>query len=144
MADAAKKEAQEAESPRRREADLLKSATAASAPLVVSASPKESYRAVGNRIELSEDGGATWRVAVSVTHVTFTAAACAPGGPCWFGTGDGAILRRTPDGFPLSRLPVPARVVAIAPDGVQTAVVTIDSGARFRTTDGGATWQPIP
>jgi Putative zinc-finger len=133
-----------AESGRRRESDQLMSKAAAAPPLVVSASPKESYRAAANRIELSEDGGATWRVVASALRVTLTAAACAPGGPCWFGTSDGAILRRTPDGFPLSRLPVPVRVVAIAPDGSQTAVVTVESGARFRTADGGATWQPIP
>ena len=140
---ATKEEVKLAESGRRRESDQLMS-KAAAPPLVVSASPKESYRAVANRIELSEDGGATWRVVAPALRVTLTAAACAPGGPCWFGTSDGAILRRTPDGFPLFRLPVPARVVAIAPDGSQTAVVTVESGARFRTADGGATWQPIP
>ena len=141
--DAVKEEVKLADSGRRRESDQLMSKAVAS-PLGVSASPKESYRAVANRIELSEDGGATWRVAVTVTHVTFTAAACAPGGPCWFGATDGLILRRTPDRFSTFALPVRARIVAITPDGSQTAVVTVESGARFRTADGGATWVPIP
>jgi Putative zinc-finger len=144
LADAVKEEVQVAESPRRRESDLLKSTRATSAPLVVSASPKESYRIVGNRIELSEDGGATWRTVASVLHVTLTVATCAPGGPCWFGGTDGQLLRRTPDGFSRSALPVRQRVVTIAPDGPQTAIATVDGGLRFRTTDGGATWQPIP
>jgi len=144
LADAIKEERQVAESARRRETDLLKSARAVSAPPIVSASPKESYRAAGNRIELSEDGGGTWRTVLSEAPLSFSAAACAPGGPCWFGLADGQVLRRTPEGFSRSTLPVRTRIVAIAPDGPQTAVVTVESGARFRTTDGGATWQPIP
>lgn len=144
MADAAKKEAQGAEFSRRREADLLMSAKTASAPLVVSASPSESYRAVGSRIDLSEDGGATWRSVLSEPPSTFTAAACAAGGSCWFGSADGRLLRRLHNGFSRSALPVRSRVAAIAPEGPQTAIVTVERGQRFRTTDGGATWQPIP
>ena len=144
LADAAKEEVQVAELPRRRESDLLKSARATSAPLVVAASPKESYRIVGNRIELSEDGGANWRAVLAAGPMVFTAAGCAAGGPCWFGTADGQVLRRTPDGFARFALPARQRVVAIAVEGPQTAVVTVEGGRRFRTTDGGASWAPIP
>ncbi len=143
LADAAKEEAQVADSVRRREADLLMS-KAASPPPVVSASPKEAYRAAGNRIELSEDAGANWRAVFSGGPAAFTAAGCAAGGPCWFGTADGQVLRRTPDGFSRFALPSRQRVVAIAVEGAQAAVVTVEGGQRFRTTDGGATWQPIP
>lgn len=144
FADAVKEEVRVAEVQRRREADLLKSARAASAPLVVSASPKESYRVVGNRIELSEDGGVTWRAVTSPLPWTFVAAACAPGGSCWFGGVEGGMYRRRRDEIAFSSLPVKARVVAISPDGLQTAVVTVEGGQRFRTTDGGSTWLPIP
>ena len=143
LADAMKEEGQVAESDRRRESTLQKYALEGPPQMVVSASPKESYRAVANRIELSEDGGATWRAVLSEAPLSFSAAACAPGGPCWFGDVRGQMLRRTPDGFSRSTLPVRGRILAIVPGGGQTAVVTVESG-RFRTTDGGATWQPIP
>jgi len=130
----------------RREADRLMSKVSA-APLVASASPKETFRATGNRIELSEDGGSTWRVAMSVAGETFTAAACAPGGPCWFGTTNGSVLRSTVrPAFKTSTssLPSKAAVLGITAEGSMGAVVTVEGGQRFRTTDGGTTWQPIP
>lgn len=143
LADAIKEEVQVEESARRRETGL-RTSVAATSPLVVSASPKEAYRAVGSRIELSEDGGTTWRSVLSDPQSAFTAAACAPGGSCWFGGADGQMLRRTPDGFSRSALPVRRRVVTIAPDGAQAALVTVEGGQRFRTSNGGTTWQPSP
>ncbi len=142
-AEAIREEVQVADAGRRREADLLMSKAEAPA-LVVSASAKESYRAAGNRIELSEDGGANWRAVSSGAPAIFTAAGCGAGGPCWFGTADGQLWRRTPDGFSRYALPVRQRVIAITVEGAQTVVVTVDSGQRFRTTDGGKTWAPIP
>ena len=108
------------------------------------ASTRESYRAFGSRIEQSKDGGATWRTALSDPQSTFTSVGCAPGGGCWIGTADGQIVRPTPDGFSRSVLPVRARVVAITSSGSQAAVVTVEGGRRFRTTDGGSSWQSIP
>ena len=143
LADAIKEEVQVEESARRRETGL-RTSVAATSPLVVSASPKEAYRAVGSRIELSEDGGTTWRSVLSDPQSAFTAAACAAGGSCWFGGADGQMLRRTPDGFSRSALPVRRRVVTIAPDGAQAALVTVEGGQRFRTSNGGTTWQPSP
>ena len=119
---------------------------AAAAPAMADAMKEEveTYRARGNRVEQSRDGGTTWSSVLSEPQSTFTVVGCAQGGPCWIGTADGQILRRVPDGFSRSVLPVRVRVVAIAPDGPQTAVVTVEGGKRFRTADGGATWQPIP
>ena len=108
------------------------------------ASPRESYRALGSRIEQSKDGGRTWSTALSDPQSTFTSVGCAPAGGCWIGTADGQMLRPTPGGFSRSVLPVRARVVAIAAGDSQTAIVTIEGGRRFRTTDGGSTWAPIP
>jgi hypothetical protein len=103
------------------------------------APPPESYRALGSRIEQSKDGGTTWRTALSDPQTTFTIVGCA-GGQCWIGTADGRILRATPDGFSRSVLPLRARVVAITSGGSQAAVVTVEGGQQFRTSDGGATW----
>lgn len=105
---------------------------------------RETVRARGNRIEQSKDGGATWRSLLSEPQSTFTAVGCAPDGPCWIGTADGQVLRRTPDGFERSALPVRARVASIAAEGPLTALATLDGGQRFRTTDGGTTWRPLP
>ena len=109
-----------------------------------SVAPQETFRARGNRIEQSRDGGTTWSSLLSEPQSTFTVVGCAQNGPCWIGTADGQVLRRTPDGFARSVLPVRARVTAISADGPLAAVVTVEGGQRFRTTDGGATWAPIP
>ena len=108
------------------------------------APPRESYRALGSRIEQSKDGGTTWRTALSDPQSTFTSVGCAAGGGCWIGTADGQMLRPTPGGFSRSVLPIRARVVAIVSGGSQAAVVTVEGGQQFRTADGGATWTPIP
>jgi Putative zinc-finger len=142
-AEAIREEAQVADAGRRREADGPLSRAEAPA-LVVSASAKESYRAAGNQIELSEDGGANWRAVSPAAPGIFTAAGCGAGGPCWFGTADGQLWRRTPDGFSRHALPVRQPVIAITVEGAQTVVVTVEGGRRFRTANGGASWNPIP
>jgi hypothetical protein len=109
-----------------------------------SVAPQETYRARGNRIEQSRDGGTTWSSVLSEPQSTFTVVGCAPNGPCWIGTADGQVLRRTPDGFARSVLPVRARVGAISAEGALSVVVTVEGGQRFRTTDGGVTWNSIP
>lgn len=126
-----------------REASARKSVAAAPATLTAIASATESYRASGRRIERSADGGVTWTVALADAGVTVTAAACAAGGPCWFGGAGGEVLRRTADGFARSALPVRLPVAAIAPSTGPSAVVTVQGGARYRTTD-GMTWTPNP
>lgn len=139
---AQKEETQAADSVRQRAAEQQRRTSLAQAEAsFASASPSEVYRVAGNRIEQSNDGAQTWHEVLSDPRSTFTAAACAPGGPCWFGTADGYVLRRTESGFTRTALPVRTRVVAIAPSGPQAATVSLDAGQRFRTTDGGATWQ---
>lgn len=141
----AKEELQVADSARQRapEPQLRKSAVGQETS-IAAAAPDESYRFAGHRIDLSEDGGRTWREVLSDSQVVFTTARCAPGGPCWFGTADGQVLRRTPAGFTRSALPMRARVVAITPSGPQTVTVSLDTGQRFGTTDGGTTWTSVP
>lgn len=127
-----------------REAELRKSLTDAPGTLTVRASATESYRANGRRIERSADGGTTWREVLADARASIAAAACAPGGPCWFGGADGEVLRRTPDGFARGSVPVRLPIVAIVPAGGGVALVSVQDGRRYRTTDGGATWRPVP
>jgi hypothetical protein len=110
----------------------------------ISASPAESFRVVAGRIERSADAGRSWQAVSEGAGFRAIAAACAPGGACWFGDDRGRLLRRTPDGFVQATPPAAARVLAIAPDGALAAVVTVEGGRRFRTADGGATWMPVP
>jgi hypothetical protein len=115
---------------------------ATAAPLVATASARETYRATDGRIERSADGGATWGPALADAQLSFTAAACARGGPCWFGTATGLVLRTAPTGFVRSQLPVREPVASLAPvSGLE--VVAAAAGRRFRTTD-GATWTEVP
>ena len=80
----------------------------------------QSHRAV-------EDGGATGARCCRTRRHLYRRGVRA-GRPVLVRHGRRAALRRTPDGFSRSALPVRRRVVAIAPDGPQTAVVTVESG----------------
>jgi hypothetical protein len=140
-ADALKEEVRVAPS---RDAALRKSVTASPAPLLARASATEWYRVTGRRIERSADGGTTWRDVLTDARAPITAVACAPAGPCWFGSADGEVLRPTPDGFARGSLPVRLPVAAIVPGGGSVAVVSVQDGRRYRTTDGGATWTQVP
>lgn len=142
---AQKEEAQAADSVRQRAAQpQLRKSLAEAESSIASASPTEAYRIAGSRIEKSRDGAQTWHEVLSDPRTTFTAAACAPGGPCWFGTADGEVLRRTESGFTRTPLPVRTRVIALTPSGARIAVATVEGGRRFRTADDGATWQSVP
>jgi len=88
----------------------------------------------------SDDAGRTWEVASrggdSDFHVLTTA------GPVVMGF-DGA-LRSTEDGttWTEAALPEPIADLALSPDG-QDLLVTTESGLQ-RSTDRGATWEPLP
>ena len=124
----------------RQEAQLLRSATVPA--LQAAASSGESYRATGGRIERSRDGGTTWQEAFADASLTFTATACAPGGPCWFGTASGEIVRSSGDRFERSTLPDAVAVLAITAGPGLEATATAAGSRRFRTTD-GKTWVRI-
>jgi hypothetical protein len=146
LQDTRAKQADTGQRVARLEPTLAKSRGDASAPpvvFVVAASDAETFRAIGGRVDRSVDGGKTWQHAFTSSGGPVTAAACA-GGTCWFGTSDGRIERRVRDSFAGSVLPVRERVQAIVPTTQASAVVTIEGGRRFRTTDGGTTWIAEP
>jgi hypothetical protein len=139
LADAAKPPAEaeskeKASSGARQETQLFRSATVLPA-LQSAASSTEIYRATGGRIERSRDGGTTWQEAFADTSLTFTASACTPGGPCWFGTATGVLLRTSASGFDRLALPESLPVIAIAAGPGLQATVTAGP-RRYRTTDG--------
>ena len=139
-AEAEAKESVAAAAPGRDEARLMRKAAAPA--MEATASDHERYRAVGGRIERSRDGGATWQVVFSDSALTFTAAACVPNGPCWFGTSSGDVLRSGDAGMSRSRLPDSGPVTAI--DVTSPPVVTISVGARRYRSSDGTSWTPVP
>ncbi len=146
LEDARAKDAEGGQRAARQESALAKSrddAAGSATVIVVSASETESFRAIGNRIERSTNGGVTWQLVSTTPAGVFTTASCASG-VCWFGTSDGRIERRVRGGFAGSVLPVRERVDAIVPATATSAVVTLTGGRKFRTTDSGATWVPVP
>jgi hypothetical protein len=112
----------------------------ATEPLTIqaAASSTERYRTTGGRIERSRDGGTTWHEAFADPSLSFTASACTPGGPCWFGTATGVVVRTSQEGLVRTSLPEPLPVVAIAAGPGLEATVTAGP-RRFHTTD-GTTW----
>ena len=125
--------------PVREETRLMRKAAA---PLLEGgASDQERYRAVGGKIERSNDG-ARWQEVFSDPSLTFTALACAPEAACWFGTSTGVVLRSSQSGFVRSRLPESAAVTVISAMSATDAVVTAGS-RRYRTSD-GSSWTPVP
>jgi hypothetical protein len=124
----------------RQEAALLRKAAAPAH--LAAASLTETYRASGGRIERSRDGGATWLEAFADPALTFTTSACATGGPCWFGTATGAVIRTSAAGFVRSQLPEMTPVISITP-GPALEAVAATAVRRYRTTDGTA-WHVVP
>ena len=81
------------------------------------ASERVSRAGTSNRAVRGD--GATWREVSARPVATFTAAACGPDGPCWFGTADGQLLRRTGRRSSRSRCRYARAVVAIAPEAAR-------------------------
>jgi hypothetical protein len=122
----------------RQEAQFMRKS--AEPALQATASPTEIYRARGARIDRSRDAGTTWQEAFADASLRFTAAACAQGGPCWFGTATGVVIRTGQGGFVRNDLPERLPVIAIEPGSGLSATV-VAGPRRFRTADGGARWE---
>jgi hypothetical protein len=120
-------------------------------------------RASGALAIVAPDGGARWRrtgtviefarranadftaVTLPVPASTVTAGASPGGTVCWLAGTAGTVLV-TADGLRFTRVasPAPVDLAAITAADARTAVVTATDGRRFRTTDQGATWAPLP
>jgi hypothetical protein len=114
---------------------------AAPAPLVRSPDPNTQWRVRGTAIERTTDAGATWRAEYTSASAIVGGVAVSPEVAWFFGRG-GLVLRRTPAGWLVSRLPGDAEIATISATSATEAVVTLAAGGRqLRTTDGGNTWR---
>lgn len=116
---------------------------AAPEPVEVDAGPIR-YRATGSRLERSRDSGTTWQVVEPDAGAPFTATGCAPDGICWFGTAAGTVFRLAAGAATRLELPIRAAVVSVTASASGDVEVALASGERFRTTDAGARWTPVP
>jgi len=116
------------------------------APRVVSGDPAVQWRLSGvGIVERSTDGGASWERLPTGVAEALTAGAAPSATVCWLVGRDGLVLVST-DGQTWQRASAPANENLVAIDAVDTrsATVRTASGARFRTTDGGASWARLP
>ncbi len=101
--------------------------------------------AVNGGVEYSSDAGATWR-ATSLVEARSVRAGSSPSPQvCWL-VGDGGGVWLATDGVTFTRLPFPEVTVlsGVIATSARAATVTTANGRTFRTTDAGATWNPVP
>jgi hypothetical protein len=119
----------------------------ASGPLtIVAADGGGRWRRTGTAVEFARRANADFTaVTLPVPAGAITGGASPGGTVCWLVGNAGAVLV-TVDGVRFTRVasPVPADLAAVTAADARTAVVTATDGRRFRTTDQGATWAPLP
>lgn len=120
------------------------SAPAAAASTFRSGVAAPSWRASDGVVERSRDRGQTWhRVPTPAGARAIAVASVAPD-VCWAISAD-AVLRTT-DGVTWTRTlrPSTEALQSIAATSALAATVTTASGRRLVTSDGGASWAPVP
>jgi len=95
-------------------------------------------------VEFSTDAGATWELRPTGVTADLTAGAAPGGTVCWVVGRAGTVLLTT-DGRQWRRLasPTAADLNGVEATDARTATVTSVDGSRFRTVDGGATWERL-
>jgi hypothetical protein len=114
--------------------------------MVVAADGAAHWRRTGTRVEFAPRADAGFTAVSLPVSADAIVAGSAPGGTvCWFVGGDGLVLLTT-DGVRFTRVLAPATtaLVGVTAADARTATVTLADGRRFRTTDGGASWTPLP
>lgn len=135
------------------EALSVTSASAPPPPAAVAPSAAPTFRAnlvfvpwrvSEGLVERSRDSGRTWQHIATPAGVRIIAVASPGGDICWAIAEDGVL--RTTDGGTWTRTARPAaeRLARIVATSAGDASVFTTAGARFVTTDGGATWTPAP
>jgi Putative zinc-finger len=107
--------------------------------LVRSPDPNTLWRGRGAAIERSTDGGTTWRVEYA-SGSPIAGGAAVSADVAWFFARGGLVLRRTPAGWLVSRLPGDPEIASINAVSGNEATVTLVGGRQLRTTDGGSSW----
>jgi hypothetical protein len=130
-----------------REQAFVNSVRAEPLPEIVSSNPASRWRITRTPgvVQHSADGGATWEMQQTGVAAELMAGASPQPSVCWLVGRGGAILLST-DARAWKRVPFPETVdlVAISATDVSTATVTTRDGAKFSTSDGGATWDRDP
>lgn len=98
----------------------------------------------GSLSELTADGK-TWQRASTSTRVRLTGVSAPGHGVAWAVGASGTVIR-TIDGrrWDVVQAPTTADLRAVEASDATAAVVTDVDGRRYRTTDGGITWQLLP
>ena len=111
--------------------------------LLVIASPVQGsqWRIVGSAVAYTDDGGVKWQTQALEAGVSIRAGASPAARVCWLAGASGVVLLTT-DALHWRRLAFPEVVdlIAIEAADASRATVTTAAGARFRTSDGGASW----
>lgn len=105
------------------------------------------WRIVGNALEVSADGGATWQPATGVTpgDLANVTSGVSPGGGVSWLVGRGGLVLVTADGRRFTRVtpPVAATLTGVQAADASTADVQAADGRAWRTTNGGRAWTLI-
>jgi len=114
---------------------------------VIVASPGTAFRwrlGPAGSVEFSTDAGTAWESRPTGEDADLTAGASPGGTVCWV-VGRGGTVLLTTDGRQWRRVtfPVAADLVAVQATDARTATVTAADGRRFRTVDGGGTWERL-
>lgn len=97
-------------------------------------------------IEGSADRGATWTVEFSDPTAHIVRGVVSSNDGCWMIGENGLVLRLRPGtGAGWLRVTPPSTRPLVSVTAVDARIATIadDSGRRYRTTDGGQTWQVV-
>jgi hypothetical protein len=99
-----------------------------------------------DRVERTDDGGTTWTVVTQVPPGEAIVAGSAPMvSVCWLAGTRGLVLITNDAGasFTDVSLAEPLDIASISATDGNTAIISTVGGRRFRTGDGGRTWQPF-
>jgi photosystem II stability/assembly factor-like uncharacterized protein len=114
---------------------------------IIVASPGTAFRwriGPAGAVEYSTDSGITWESRPTGVDADLLAGASPSGTVCWVVGRAGTVLLTT-DGRQWRRVAFPAAMdlTAVQATDARTATVTASDGRRFRTADGGGTWEGL-
>lgn len=107
------------------------------------AAPRVIWRARGQVVESSSDGGATWATEHTADR-PIRASVFVNADVAWVVGDNGLVLRRTKNGWFGASAPTEGDITAVKASSPSRATVTLEDGRVFTTANGGVTWMPAP